>query len=345
MGLLAQEVNYFGLDIGSTQLRLVQLKKTAGNPALVTYGSVDLPSGMAASDSQTHLETLSRLINQLVRDTRANTNNVVVGLPASSLFTSIITTPKLTGAELEKGIRFQADQYIPMAIDQVKLDWSVVGPGKSDKEQEVLLVAASNLATEKYSTLLEKAGLEIVALEANATAAMRSLVRDGQEAVVILDIGDLASDLTIVYNQNPYLVRSIAVGGGTLVKAVAQSLKLDQAQAQQFAYRFGLTTAKLEGEVLKAIKPSVDSLVSEVDKSRKFFLGRYPGVKLDKVIITGGTTKLPELPTYLANALGLPVELGNAWVGVSYPSNQEDALMEVSDQYAVAVGLAQRMLV
>lgn len=345
MALLTPDVNYFGLDIGSTALRLVQLKKTGANPALVTYGSAQLPAGMAVSDSHSNQESLASSIKQLIKDTGVSTNHVVVGLSASNLFASVITTPKLTGAELDKGIKFQADQYIPMSLDQVKLDWAVVGPGKNENEQEVLLVAAPNTVAEKYAAIMELAGLEIVALEANATALIRSLVRDKSKAVFVLDIGHLSSEMAISYNGNPYLVRSINIGGGTFVKAVAQNLKLDDTQAEQFTYRFGLTSAKLEGEVLKSLKPSVDSLVAEVDKSSKYFLGRYPGVKLEKIIITGATTKLPELPKYLANATGLPVELGNAWGGVSYPSGQQDNLMAVSDQYSVAVGLAQRTMV
>jgi type IV pilus assembly protein PilM len=344
MALLSPDTNYFGLDIGSTALKLVQLKKTGSNPALVTYGSVEMPPGMAMSDAHSNQESLASLIRQLVKDTGVSTNHVVVGLSASNLFASVITTPKLSGAELSKGIKYQADQYIPMSLDQVKLDWAVVGPGKSENEQEVLLVAAPNTAAEKYASIMELAGLEIVALEANATALIRSLVRDKSKAVFVLDIGQYSSELAISYNGNPYLIRSVNIGGGTFIKAVAQNLKLDDTQAQQFTYRFGLTSAKLEGEVLKSLKPSVDSLISEVDKSSKYFLGRYPGVKLEKIIITGSTTKLPELPKYLANATGLPVELGNAWGQVSYPSGQQDTLMSVADQYAVAVGLAQRSM-
>lgn len=344
MGLLEKDINYFGLDIGSTALRLVQLKKTADNPALVTYGSVVLPPDLVNSDSNINQDTLAAAIKKLVKDLGVSTNNVVVGLPAASLFSSVITTPKLVGAELAKGIRLQADQYIPMSLDQAKLDWAVVGAGKTDTEQEVLLVAASNVVAEKYSSIIEKAGLELVVLEANATAETRSLVRENNLAVMVLDMGDLSSDLVIVKNGNPFLIRSIAVGGRTLIKAVAQNLNLDETQAQQFTYRFGLTSTKLEGEVLKALKPSMDNLVAEVDKSRKFFLSRYPDVKLEKVVITGGTTQLPELPTYLANATGLPVELGNAWVGVSYPATLQDKLLGVSNQYAVATGLARRLM-
>lgn len=345
MGIFKQSLDYFGLDIGSTAIRLVQLKKTGANPALVTYGDIEVPANLIASDSQTDRDRLAGLVRQLIKDTKVSTKNVVAALPSSKIFASVITTPKLSQAELAKAIRYQADQYIPMALDQVKLDWSVVGPGKTDNELEILLVAAPNTATAKYLDVLEKAGLEILALESNATALTRALLSPTSPAVLLLDIGSIQSDVTAVIGGTPRLIHSIAVGGTTFIKAVGQNLGLDETQATQFTYKFGLTQSKLEGQVMKAIQTSLDLLTDELNKSAKFVAGRYPNTKLEKIILTGSTSALPELPTYLANATGLPVEIGNAWVNVSYPARMQEALLNVSNSYSVATGLALRLLV
>jgi len=113
-----------------------------------------------------------------------------------------------------------------------------------------------------------------------------------------------------------------------LVRAVAQALGLEEDQADQFTKKFGLTQTKLEGQVAKAMKPSLDSLMSEVDKSVKYFLGQNTGIKIEKVIATGDMVMLPEFTTFLANATGLPVELGNPWVNISYPAERQEALMQ-----------------
>ncbi|MBW3538208.1 type IV pilus assembly protein PilM [Candidatus Parcubacteria bacterium] len=345
MGLLDHETNYFGLDIGSTAIRLVQLRQGGGKPVLVTYAAVAVPAGQTVSDSQLDQDKVAAVIRQLVKDSRVSTKNVVAGLPSGSLFAAVITTPKLTHTELSKAIKFQADQYVPMALDQVKLDWSVVGAGANDNELEVLLVAAPNTSTAKYANILEKAGLEVVVLEANAMAVARAVVPPSDLAVIVLDMGNTSSDLTVIYQNSPRLMRSIPVGGNTFVQSVAQNLGLDRTQAEQFTYRFGLTQTKLEGQVFRAVKPSIDQLVGEIQKSSKFFLGRYEGVKLEKIVLTGVTSSLPELPAYLATATGLPVEIGNAWVNVAYPASIQDKLMSASSQYAAASGLAQRMFV
>lgn len=345
MGLLKQETNYFGLDIGSSAIRLVQLRAAGGKPVLVTYGDVKVPAGLTTSDASGDRDKVAELVKQLMRDTRVGTKNVVAGLPSSQVFASVISMPKLSNAEVGKAIKYQADQYIPMPIDEVKLDWSLLGPGATEDEIEVLLVAAPINAAEKYLEILEKSGLEIVALETNATAVARALMPVTDTAAIILDMGGFSSDLTIVYKNTPRLIRSIGIGAQTLVKSVAQNLNLNDEQAEQFTYRFGLTQSKLEGQVHKAIKPSLDATVTEIAKSIKFFMDRYGQVKIDKLIVTGQGIAIPEFTNFMANATALPVEVGNSWINVSYPASQQEKLLSVSSEYAVASGLAQRTLI
>lgn len=346
MSLFNKEDNYFGLDIGSTGIRLVQLKKSGAKPALVTYGHIPVPAGMTTSDAAIDLDRVADAIKQLVRETKVSTKNVVAGLPSAKVFASVITTPTLSDSELAKAIKYQAEQYVPMALDQVKMDWSVVDKSPDGKNLEVLIIAAPNTIATKYLEILEKAELEVLALETNATALARALVpQQSGLAVMLLDMSSISTDLTILHNDAPKLIRSVSIGGDTFVRSVAQALGLDDAQAQQFTHKFGLTQTKLEGQVYKALKQGLDTLMEEIDKSIKFFVGRYPDVKLEKIIVTGGTAALPEFPTFLANATGLPVEIGNSWINVSYPAGLQEQLMQLSISYGVASGLAQRMFV
>jgi type IV pilus assembly protein PilM len=161
-------------------------------------------------------------------------------------------------------------------------------------------------------------------------------------AAAVLDIGANSTDLVIMSSGTPRLIRSVAVGGQTLIKAAAHNLGVDEEQASQFLYKFGLTQSKLEGQIFKAIKSGIDMLTSELDKSNKFFTSRYKDVKIEKIILTGGSSMLPELPTYLANATGLPVEIGNAWSRIRFNVSMQEQLMSISNQFAVANGLALR---
>ena len=342
MGLFTSDTTYFGLDIGSTAIRFVQLKRGGGNPVLVNYGQISMPIGLSSSDAAGDRDKVAELVKQLLKEKRVTEKNAVVGLASNKIFASVITTPKLDNAELAKAIKFQAEQYIPMAVDQVKLDYAVVDASKDGKSLEVLLVAAPTTVVTKYAEIIDKSGLEPLALEANAIAVSRALVQSKDIAAVILDLSSVDSDITIISNQTPRLMRSVPVGDQTFVRAVSQELGLDEGQAAQFVAKFGLTQTKLEGQVYKAIKPNLDSLVSEIKKSVQFYSSRYPGQKLEKLVITGGATSIPELAAYFATATGMPVEFGNAWAGVSYPSNLQDELAGISRDFAAAVGLALR---
>lgn len=342
MGFLSGQSEYFGLDIGSGSIRLVKVKKGGAKPSLEVYASTPVPDGITASDSPTDVSRVAEVVKKLVKDSKVNTKSVVAGLPSNKVFATVVTMPKVSNAELGKAIHLQADQYIPMAVKDAKIDWFVLGPAADPAKQEVLLVAAPDTVTSKYVSLTQQAGLELIALEPNAVALARAVVQPNSLAVLVLDIGSVSSDITIVHSNMPKLIRSVDIGGTTFVKSVAQNLGLDDAQADQFTRKFGLTQTKLEGQVYKAIKPSLDRLTSEIAKSVKYFNGQYPDVKLEKLILTGGTTGLPELPAVLSTATGLTVEIANAWVNVSYNASMQDELMAASTSFGVAVGLSER---
>ncbi len=342
MGVFQTSVDFFGLDIGSSAIRLVELKHHGGNPVLVTMGEVAVEGNITTSDSTNDRPKVSALVRKLVQDSGVSTKNVVASLPSAKVFASVISTPNLSDSELDSAVRYQADEYIPMALDQVKLDWARVGEGATADHVEVLLVAAPNTITDRYTAILEGAGLEILALETDGVALSRAMVKPASLPVLILDFGSSNTSIIIVAGGTPRLIRSVPVGGNVLCRVVAQALGLDDTQAQQFVYKFGLTQSKLEGEVLKSLKPSVDSLIADVSKSITFFAERSPQSKLEKIVLTGGSSKLPELPTYLANAVGLPVEIGNPWQNVSYPAKLQDQLAAGAASYAVAAGLGLR---
>lgn len=340
--MFKKDTESIGLDIGTTGLRLVQVKNDKENARLVTYGHLAMDSKVLQSDSAVDRGQLTAGIKKLLAQTQISTKNVVAGLPSSKVFTSLISLPKMTPAELAQSVQYQAEQHVPMAIDQVKLDWMIVGETAGGKQQEILLVAAPISLAERYLTILEAAGLNAIALEPDALALARALANPQDSVSVVLDVGANSTDLVTTHTGKPKLVRSIPTGGDTFVRAASQALNLEPEQAYQFVYKFGLAQTKMEGQVKKAIQTTVDSLVSEIDKSNKFFLNRYKDAKISKLVLTGKASMIPELPAYIANGVNLPVEIGNSWAQISTPADLQTKLMEVSNEYAVACGLALR---
>jgi len=339
--LLSANSDFFGLDIGSTAARLVQLR--GSSKALVKYAYVPLDSKVALSDAKADQQKLAQTIAQLVKQAGASTKQVAVGIPSGRVFTTVADVDRLPAAELAKAIPYQADSLIPTPLAESKIDWALIGDSPADKtKQEILLTSVTNKFVENRLDLLESIGLDVIAFEPDNLALARSLAAPDSAPQLLLDMGNRSTDLVIVMNGVPHLTRNIATGVEAVLKAAVQNLNVDEKQAEQFVFKFGLSKDKLEGQVFQAISNSVEMLVSEVEKSIKFFSTRYNGIKIERMIVTGGASIIPEFPLYLANKFGLNVEIGNAWRNVSYAKDRENELMAISNQFGVAVGLAER---
>jgi type IV pilus assembly protein PilM len=337
------QTDFFGLDIGSLGLRAVQLRGRSPK-SLVTYGQVSyaapLESGEAAGDKQ----IIQQAIKQLLQQTGISTKNVAVNLPSHRVFTTLVDIEKVAGSDIKKSLRYQAGSFIPTPLDKSKIDWTVLGPSAADpKKVEVLLSSVSNDYSEVKLDLVESTGLNVIAMEPDNMALARALIQAGSTgALMILDIGYHSSDVIIAVGEAPRLARSIPTATSALVRAATQSLNIDNKQAEQYIFKFGLGRDKLEGRVYGAIITAVDSLMAELDKSIKFFRERYPNVEIGKVVVSGAASIIPELPLYVANHLGVDVEIGNSWRNVNVPAARQNELMANSNHFAVAAGLAER---
>jgi Tfp pilus assembly PilM family ATPase len=186
--------------------------------------------------------------------------------------------------------------------------------------------------------------LDVIAFEPDNLALTRALVaQDSTGPQMVLDIGSKSTDIALTMNGAPRLTRAIPTGTEAVIRAAVQNLNIDEKQAEQFVFKFGLSKEKLEGQIFQAIASTVDLVVTEIEKSIKFFGTRYPGAKLDRIIVAGGASALPEFPLYLANKTGLNIEIGNAWRNVSFPASRQNELLAVSNHFGVAAGLAERV--
>jgi len=343
MSILSGVSEFFGLDIGTTAIRIVQLR---GNDpkALVKYAYVPLDSKVAVSDSKADQQKIVQLLRDLLTQARITTHNVAVGLASEKVFTTVVDIDRLAPNELAKTIQYQADALIPTPLNESKLDWALLGDSPKDKTKvEVLLSSVTNEFIENRLDLLESIGLNVIAFEPDSIALARAVIPANATAPqMVLDVGSKATDLVISMNGAPRLIRSIPTGTEAILRSAVQNLNIDDKQAQQFVFKFGLAKDKLEGQIYHAIISTIDLLTSEIDKSIKFFQTRYPNAKLDRITVTGGASALPEFPLYLANKFGLNVEIGNAWRNVSFPSDRQNELLSVSNHFGVAAGLAER---
>lgn len=344
MGILSGVASFFGLDIGSTALRAVELHGSGPHKTLYKYAYMPIDAKMALSDSPVDQQHLTQAIAQLMEQAKFSTNHVAVGIPSNRVFTTVADVERLPTKELEKSIRYQADALIPTPLNESKIDWAVLGDSPLDKtKQEILLTSVPNDFVERRLDIVESAGLNVVAFEPDNLALARALqVPDATGAYLVIDIGHKSTDLVMIYAGMPRLTRSIPTGMESIIRSAMQNLNVDEKQAEQFVMKFGLSKDKLEGQVFQSISGAVDILTSEIEKSVKFFQTRYASVGLERMVVTGGGSTLPEFPLYLANKFVVNVEIGNPWHGVSFNPDRQNELLAIANQFSVAIGLAER---
>jgi type IV pilus assembly protein PilM len=344
MSILSGVSDFFGLDIGMTAARVVQLHGPGPVKSLVKYAYVPLDPKVAASDAKADQQKIAQAVRDLLTQAKISTLNVAVGLPSNRVFSTVVDLDRLPPAELGKTISFQADSLIPTPMAESKLDWALLGDSpKEQSKVEVLISSVPNDYVEGRLEMLESIGLNVLAFEPDSLALARSMMApDAMLPTMVLDIGSRTTDIVVIVNGTPRLIRALPTGTDAIIKAAMQNLSIDENQAQQFVFKFGLGKDKLEGQIYNAILSTVDLLMADVDKSIKFLQTRYGSIKIDRIIVTGGASALPEFPLYLANKFGLNVEIGNAWRNVAFPADRQNELISVSNHFGVAAGLAER---
>lgn len=344
MSLLSGISDFFGLDIGTSALRLVQLRGVGRVKTLQRYSAMPVDAKLVSSDANADQQRLGAVLAKFIAESGVTTKNVAVGLPSSKVFTTVVDFDKIAPEELAKTIQLQADSLIPTPLSESKIDWAVLGDSVANNNKvEVLLSSVPNSYIEKRLDLLEAIGLNVIAFEPDIMAVSRSVVpADLRDPVMVVDMGSISTDIVITIDGVPHLTRSISTGTKAIVQSAVQYLNIDQQQAEQFVFKFGLSQSKLEGQVYNSIINIVNLLMSDIEKSIKYFQIRYPSRKIDRIIITGGASALPEFPLYVANKFAIPVEIGNAWRNVTYPAEQQNELLAIANQFGVAAGLAER---
>lgn len=345
MAILKGVGDFFALDIGTNAVRVVQLVKASGDTwNLVHYGYTPVDSKVTSASSKEAEHRLGEVIMTAVGQSGIKTKNVAIGLPSSKTFTTVIDVPMMPLAELKSTIKYQVDQYIPMSIDDAKVDWAPLGQSAHDpKKQEVLLASTANSYAEERLELIEALGLNVIAAEPDPIAMVRSLLPSGiTDARLIIDVGEVSTNLVITFGDAPRLVRTIPTGIQSLVKAAVQNLNVQDNQARQFILKFGLAPDRLEGQVYHAVEGVLDNFASELTKSIKFFQTRYPNTPVGGIFLSGYGMTIPKFAEYVTAKTGIQSQGANPWQKVRMNQNDQQQLSAIATEYATAVGLAQR---
>lgn len=336
--------NAFGLDIGTTKIKVVWLNRDKNMISYNTSLSTPTPMQGMQSESPFDQQEMAQVINKLVIDAKITTNNVNIAIPESHAFTKIIEMPPLSDKELSNAIYWEAEQYIPVPLDSVMLAWSklqTVNSSTPEVKMQVLLVAAPKELVKRYQTILDLAGLTVLSIETEILAVMRSLIATKNAPTsLIVNIGASNTSLGIIQNGMLVFNYSVPLGGAALTRAIAADFGLQPVQAEEYKRLYGLSDKNFGGKIRKAIEPILNALLTEVKKAITFYTEKYRSESLiSQLLLTGGGANLPGLGVYFAQNLGFESVLANPWKLLNIQGVPQSVEAD-GPEYSVAVGLA-----
>ncbi len=331
-----------GLDIGSKTIKMVELAKDGGKWKLRSSGVVGY-SGNPIEHMQDdkELTALSGLIKKLHKESNVSSKNIAIALPEPQVFTRSIKFPLLTDQEVASAIKWEAEQYIPIPVNEAIIQHQILERRENASPPEVLalLVAAPRVLVEKYVKVAQIAGLTVTAVETELMSLVRALA-PVDRTVLLVDFGARSTDIAIAKKGLLSFSRSIPTAGEAFTRAVAQSLGVEKKQAEEYKRTYGLSGSKLEGKISGALGPVFRLVADEIKKAIQFYQTEEKGDSPQTVILSGGTAGLPEVISALSKSLGLEVVVGNPFTKVILDPATAKKIAPYAPLYSIALGLA-----
>lgn len=337
----------FGFDIGYGTIKIAQLSETAKGPLIEGYGFATFDPSAMKDGILVEPETIAKSAYTLLTQDMVgaiNTSRVSVSLPVAQTFTRILELPNITDSDLDKAVKLEAEQYIPLSLDELYIDYEVTTPAadkQSDQNQEVLMVAAKKTIIDSYLLLFDILGLEVDLLEPS-TSAIGRLVKNSQKTdkpVLLIDLGSRYCDLT-VYDQTIRMTDTVEVGGEHITNALSSKLNVSKRQADAFKSKYGLNKNSRQHSALTALGPLLNKMTAEIQKVLRYYKDRNKGrAEISEIVMLGGGANLPGLISYLEKTTKLKVRLCDPWTGVDFGTLQKPHPLEAT-LYTTAMGSA-----
>lgn len=339
-----------GLDISSSSAKLVELSQNkSGELVLERFASEPFEKGWITDGHIEKFDEVAEAVRRLVTRSGAKTRQAVLAMPASAVITKRIMLPAgLREEEMEVQVEAEANQYIPFSLDEVSLDFCVVGPSPTSVgDLEVLIAASRKDRVQDRQGLAESAGLKPVIMDVESHASRMAMGRliqalpdEGKEALVALfEIGAETTSLKVLRDDELLYDRDQAFGGGQLTQLIARHYGLAFEEAEQ---------KKLSGDLpedygTQVLEPFVDSLSQEIGRALQYFFTSTPHHKVHYVMLAGGTATLPGLKDRVTDLTGFACMIVNPFDRmVTGPSVREGRIQRESAAYLTACGLAMR---
>lgn len=333
----------FGLDIGSSTIKVMQITKTDKNFRIDGYGICEFDEKATNDGIITDHKIIAEEAFKLFKDNiigEISTRRVAISVPATKTYTRTIQLPLIKDDEIPEAVKIEAEQYIPMSIDELYLDHSVIN--RTEETLEILAVATPKKIVDSRIELCRILDLEPIAFDTTILSAARLFERQDENKdipAVLVDFGSVSTEIT-VYDKTIVVTGTIMGGGDVFTQNIANELKVGLDEAHIIKTKYGMGRSQKQAQVLKAIEPVVNQLGKEIQRMIRYHEERSGSKeKIGQIITMGGGANLPGLSDYFTNLLRLPVRTCDPLSSFDYgklkpPSNLERSI------YATSAGLA-----
>jgi type IV pilus assembly protein PilM len=348
-----------GIDIGTSSVKIVQLKKTPTGPELVNYALAPLPHSAMEEGNITDPQTIAAIIKEKLKEKKIRADRTFASISGQSVIMRFTKLPIMTPEELEETVRIEAEQYVPYAIDEVSITHAVLNEVTEDEgagKYSVLLVVAQKELVNGYLEVLKQSGCSTEIVDVDTIAAINALEnslaqtkdsQEGGEVVAIIDTGARTTNISVLKAGILMFTRNIPIAGNNITQMIMNVMKQEFEQAEEIKLNEAEVAMGDGGgnEIVEVVRTTVEELASEIRRSFDYFKAQSREPLIHRIILSGGGANLRNFNTYLSNELGVDVYMGNPLEGIQVTTPDTDELYNNLQQFSVALGLALRGVV
>lgn len=337
-----------GIDIGSSSVKLVQLKEQKGAYTLQNVGVLPLPPEAIVDNTLMDSSSIVETIKNVIKSLDIKAIEAACSVSGNSVIIRKIALPAMPPEELDDQIHWEAEQYIPFDINDVNIDFQILAPDEHDpSKMNVLLVASKKDIVNDYLTVFNEAGLKLVIVDVDSFAVQNCFELnydiDPEEVSALINIGASIMNLNIVKDGVSLFTRDVQMGGNLYTEEIQKQFGVSSEEAE----RMKITGECLDQGRLQGIIGRVnETLALEMRRSLDFYNSTAGEGRISKVLLSGGGAKTAMLPDAVSQRLGIPVEILNPFLKIKYSEKEFDPeyLQEIGPLVTVAMGLATRRL-
>jgi type IV pilus assembly protein PilM len=333
-----------GIDIGSRSIKAVEGSRKGGRTTLARYGVAPLPPDAIVDGEVMDREVVVECIQDLLRSSGIRSRQVASAVSGRSVIVKRITLDSMTTEQAGEVIYWEAEQHVPYGIDEVSLDFQILGEGGQGK-MDVLLVAAKKETVEMHMSLLRDAGLIPMIVDVDSLAVQNAFEAnyevDRSEKVLLLNVGASVTNVSLLTGGAPLFTRDLSVAANAFVDEVQRTLSVDREEAERISES---VNPEDQGRVAPVLETVGQDLLLGVERSLSYLKGLAGSAEISRAVLSGGGALLPGLHSFVANRLGVPVEVADPFRTLEYEPDffRASEKETIAPSLMVAVGLALR---